>query len=293
MSKNRIITIIAFFIIIFFLFRHCVKVGISIIEAVSSSVLYPVLRVQNVLIVPIARWFEERAVMQDLKNNYAQLEKENKELYTENIALKALHLHAMETSELRNFNERYRLQKGCVAQILARHFSQTKQFFLVDAGSSQGIKKDMVALYGNTIIGKVEQVYPWYCRVCLITDADCKITATCFSAKALEKKGVLATEFAGTAAKWGSLARAGVSGIHEGCNDVTYTIMRYVSHLESVNVNDTVFSSGEGLVFPRGFALGTIVIARKGELFYDITVQPALDFKTLSYCTLISKEDIG
>ncbi len=62
--------------------------------------------------------------------------------------------------------------------------------------------------------------------------------------------------------------------------------------LESVAVNDVIISSGEGLVFPKGFALGTVVAADKGELFYDIMVKPALDFKTLQYCMLVAKEDV-
>ena len=68
--------------------------------------------------------------------------------------------------------------------------------------------------------------------------------------------------------------------------------MRYVSHLEAVNVGDDVFSSGEGLVFPKGFALGKVTAADKGDLFYTITIQPALDFQALRYCTLVAKEDI-
>ncbi len=143
-------------------------------------------------------------------------------------------------------------------------------------GSSQGIKKDMVALYCNAIVGRVTQVYPWYCKVCLVTDADCKIAALCLSSVALAKVG----------------PEKGVSGIHEGINDSLYTAMRYISHLESVNVADDVLSSGEGLIFPKGFALGKVVAADKGELFYTITIQPALNFHTLRYCTLIAKENI-
>jgi rod shape-determining protein MreC len=283
MSKNKVIIIAVFIIISFFIFRHCARAGVSILETVSSSILYPLLRVQNATLVPIAQWFDDRKTMHELRSNIAHLEKLNEELYAENSALKSLHLYESETRELRNFNKRYALEKGHLVQVLARHFSPTQQFFLVDAGSSQGIKKDMVALYGNTIVGRVDQVHPWYCKVCLITDADCKVAATCLSEKNLIKKGLSAI----------ALAKAGASGIHEGINDVKCTKVKYVSHLESVNVHDTVLSSGEGLVFPKGFALGKIETAEKGELFYEITVRLLLDLQNLHYCTLIAKEDIG
>jgi len=187
--------------------------------------------------------------------------------------------YADETDELRMFNKQYALQKGCVAQVLARHFSASNQFFLVDVGSAQGIKKDMVALYGNAIVGRVAEVYPWYCKVSLITDVDCKVAVLCAS-------------FSAQSRKTNKVALKGASGIHEGINNTTCTTLRHVSHLESIYVGDDVLSSGEGLVFPKGFLLGKVTTAEKGELFYTIFVQPSLDFQTLRYCTLIAKEDI-
>lgn len=246
--------------------RHCMRVGVSMAETISSSMLYPLLRVQHLIVEPIVSWMGRSVSIRELEATIEHMRKEREILCAENIALKALQLYAHETSELRAFNQKYALHNGCMVQILARHFSTSTQFFLVNAGSSQGIKKDMVAVYGNSVVGRVAEVYPWYCKVCLITDADCKIASTCF--------------------------KKAVSGIHEGLNDVTRTTMRYVSHLESVDLADTVLSSGEGLVFPKGFALGTIIAIDKGDLFYTITIQPTLDFQTLRYCTLIAKENI-
>jgi len=284
-QKNKVIVVIVFVIISFFIFRHCVNVGASVVGTISSSVLYPLLRIQQLIVVPIAGWFDRRTTVAGLEGHVQRLQEENEKLFAENIALKAMHDYAQETSELRNFNKRYTLRNGYIAQILARHFSSSYQFFLVDAGSCQGIKKDMVALYCNNIVGRVAEVYPWYCKVCLITDADCKVASSVAKTPAdtLTKKGLTAI----------ALAKVGASGIHEGVNDTTRTIMRYVSHLESVDVGDAVLSSGEGLVFPKGFALGKVVAADKGELFYTITIKPILDFNTLRYCTLISKEDVA
>ncbi len=275
MSKNKAIIAVIGAIISFFLVHHCVRVGVSAVEVVSSSVLYPLLRVQRAIIMPIAQGFNRRTTISELENKVAFLCAENEKLVAENIALQSLHSYAQETAQLRDFNKRYRLQEGCVGQVLVRHFSSTNQFFLVDAGTLQGIKKDMVALYGNSIVGKVVEVYPWYCKVSLITDADCKVCVHCLSGNAIMSNKL-----------------KGASGIHEGINSLETTAVRYVSHLESVDVGDLVISSGEGLIFPKGFGLGKIFAADKGELFYTVAVQPILDFQTLRYCTLIAKKDI-
>ncbi len=221
-------------------------------------------------------WFERRATIAELECAINKLRDENQKLFEENIALQSLQSYVHDTQELRDFNKRYALCDGHVAQILVRHFSSTDQFFLVDTGSAHGITKDMVALYGNCIVGKVVQVYPWYCKVSLVTDADCKICSLCLSSKALTKNDF----------------KKGASGIHEGNSNLVSTAVRYVSHLKSVEVGDLVISSGEGLIFPKGFALGKVISADKGELFYTIAVKPALDFQTLRYCTLIAKQDI-
>lgn len=280
MYKNRVVVIVILIIVSFFVFRHCTGVGASVVEAVSSCILYPFLRVQQSVVEPITTWFKRSATMRELEQTIENVQKERDAVFAENVALKALHHYADETSELRQFNKKYLSSCGHIAHVLARHFSPTNQFFLVDAGATQGIKKDMVALYCNAIVGRVTQVYPWYCKVCLITDADCKIAALCLSSLGSDKTGPKKS------------LKKSASGIHEGINDASHTTMRYVSHLESVKVGDDVLSSGEGLVFPKGFALGKVVALDKGELFYAITIQPSLNFQTLRYCTLVAKEDI-
>lgn len=286
-NKNKIIIIAVVSILSFFVFRQSLSLRVSMVETISSSVLYPLLRIQRAVIAPITQWFEHRTTMSELEHNLAQLRKTNEQLQGENNALRASHEYLYETDELRTFNKRYELCKGYTAQILARHLSSIEQFFLVDAGSDQGIEKDMVALYCNAIVGKVTQVYPWYCKVCLITDADCKVAATCVSiplvAKTLAEGKVMPDRY----------IKKGIHGIHEGCNDAGCSTVRYVSHLESVEVGDTVISSGEGLIFPKGFALGKVIDAHRGELFYNITVRPLLDLREVCYCVLVSKRDIS
>jgi rod shape-determining protein MreC len=264
--KNRVVAVVLFTIISFFVFRHCAFVGVSTVGALSSCLVYPFLRIQQCIIAPIKVWLGRRVTIQELEKIVELIQKENDVLVAENISLKAMRYYADETSELRDFNKRYMLKKGRIVHVLARHFSPNNQFFLMDAGSRHGIKKDMIAMYCNCIVGRVCEVYPWYCKIYLITDAECKVAAMC--------------------------EQTGASGIHEGLNDNTHTVLRHVSHLEKITSNSLVLSSGEGLIFPSGFALGKIASVRKGDLFYSIDVKPILDFNALSYCTLIAKDEI-
>jgi len=67
------------------------------------------------------------------------------------------------------------------------------------------------------------------------------------------------------------------SGIHQGANKGT-TDLSYISHLERIRVGDMVLSNGEGLIFPAGFAWGTIQSAQQGDLFYTVVVNLQLIF---------------
>ena len=228
------------------------------------------MRFQHAFVTSISTMFDRKKTIQELQQDIDALHKEREILVTENNMLRGLLHYADETKELRTFNKKYN-NKGIITQILVRHCSTDSQFFFVDAGSSQGVEKDMVAIYCNGIVGKVIEVYPWYCKICLITDSNCKIAAVCLPSH-------IKKEY-----------RSSTQGIHEGMN-AQYTALRYVSHLEKVNVGDKVFSSGQGLIFPQGFALGTIVAAEKEGLFYTITIDPSVNVQKLEYCMLIARE---
>lgn len=241
--------------------------GIFTIGTLSSCFLYPVLVIQKSIITPVYSWFDHRATMQDLYQKCEILQRERDELFAHHVAHQAMHNYWQGIQELHNFNKRYEQKKGQIAHVLARHLSQNNQFFLVDAGMHQGIEKDMVALYKNCLIGRVVEVFPWYCKVCLITDAECKVAVYCSS--------------------------TGVTGIHQGVNDSKKTAVHYVSHLDTVTIGDMIISSGDGLIFPSGFCLGVIKSIDKGDLFYTIDSELPIDFTMLQYCTLIAKSDVS
>lgn len=263
--KNSIVVSILFIISAFFVCRYCSLFGSSTVGVVSSCFLYPVLRIQKSLIEPMQQWVGNRTSFAQLQQKYAALHDERVQLIAENIALKSSNHYVRSTAELLTFKKRYEKTGERLVQVLARHLSADNQFFLVNAGSRQGVQKDMVALYGNCLLGRVAHVYPWYCKVYLITDSQCKVAAVC--------------------------TKTGATGIHEGLNNELNTALSHVSHLEKVEVGDTLISSGEGLVFPQGFGLGTIISAERGDLVYTITVKPLVDFNTVRYCTLLAKNE--
>ena len=233
-------------------------------ERVSSYIIYPFMRISSAIILPIQQWFYERALKRELLERHKQLCQEHADLRSAYIHCCAAQDIEDDTQELVTYNETSE-HKGHIAQIMMRHLSDQEHYYLVDAGSAHGIEPDMFALYKDCLVGRVTHVYPYYSKVVLITDPMCKVAVYCSETKC--------------------------SGIHEGLNVLSTTMLRHVSHLATVQEGDMVLSSGEGLIFPRGYALGTVTSYAHDGLLYTIRIKPLLDFDTLQYCVLARRGD--
>lgn len=232
-------------------------------DYLASYFAYPIITMQRVTVKPMMAFFNHKKNVQKLVSQVHELQLERDRLFMENIELHAtLDVHNS-IAELVEFKQRYEVEKAQLAQIIMKHISDEEQFILIDAGSNKGIEKDMVAVCNNCLVGKVSQVWPWYSKVVLITDSRCKV------------------------AVYGSENQA--VGIHQGCNQQDSCLLEHVSHLSTIDVGELVISSGQGMVFPRGFAVGTVATCNPGQLFHEVTVKPLVDINDIEYCYVVKK----
>lgn len=232
-------------------------------ERLSSYMIYPVMMVQQKIVAPIKIFFERKYSIEQLQQQLKTLQESREKLVAETISLRATLHYADDIQEVMEFKKNYENLHGTIVQILAKNISDQAHFILIDAGANKGITKDMVALYKNGLVGRVEEVYPLYSKVVLITDRTCKVAASC--------------------------AITHAHGIHEGCNDEHRCLLNRVSHLSAVQEQDMVLSSGEGLIFPRGFALGQVKSIVPEGLMYRVEVEPIFDIRTINYCFLMRR----
>jgi rod shape-determining protein MreC len=233
------------------------------LELFSSVILYPFLVVERKLIGPINIWWHNYKVYRELKDTLERYKQNNEELQAQIIELQAIGSYKQATKELTDFAKRYSTSNTILAQVLLRNLDEHAHFFLINAGVIQNVTHDMIVVYKNCLVGRISEVYTYHSKVVLITDVSCKIAAYCAANR--------------------------VQGIHEGTNTVTATRLAFVNHLETIQDRDLILSSGEGLVFPQGFALGRIKTYKPDGLYYSITLEPLLDFTTLDYCFIMQK----
>ncbi len=235
----------------------------ALFDTISSYVMYPILVVQKNVVTPIKYYFSKKKTLRECYEVITCLRAERDELLAQNVQLHAMISYEQDIQELIMFKKQYQEAQGIVAQVLVKHFSDHSHYYLIDKGSNAGIKSDMVAVYKNCLLGKIVEVFPQYSKVLLITDRLCKVAAYCPHTKA--------------------------TGIHEGNNQENISGLKYVSHLAQVEPDDLVLSSGDGLVFPRGFALGKIKKCNPEGLFYDVSVDIVCDLRAIQYCFIVQK----
>ena len=199
-------------------------------------------------------------IILQLNNTNQQLEQKLALLLQENIALKATNKYLEDISELLEFKKQYNFTHAIPAQIIFKNFSSAEQFFYLNRGAQHGVSLNMVAFYDNCIIGRVSAVYPTYSKLILITDKSCKIAAYCSQSR--------------------------VAGVFHGLNNIKQATLKHVHHMFELINGDLVLSSGEGLIFPQGFAIGVIKEFSCQGVDYDVLIEPVIELDKLKYCLL-------
>ena len=151
-----------------------------------------------------------------------------------------------------------RVGRIMLARIVDRRFSPLDNMLVINAGSRDGIEKDMAVLSPDGLVGRVTAVSENYARVMPVINKDFKVSVVSDSSSTL---GVLA---------W------------KGGND-------YMAHLENVpsssrlKVGERLTTSDHSTFAVRGIPVGRVVRISGSKLFSDIDVRLSVDFPSLSY----------
>jgi rod shape-determining protein MreC len=261
-EKNIILSSFITVVIVFFLSHRLFVKTPGRLETVASYCAYPAMLVQNSIMRPFKKRSQKNNNIALLQNEVQVLKQKQEALQSKIIELEASKEFVQKTKELIKFKERYESANAQLCQVIMRRFNQKEQVLFVNAGSRDGIIPDMVAVYKNSIVGKVTEVFPHYSKVVTITDSQCKIAVYC--------------------------ARSKTEGIYEGVNNQLFGNLAHVDRLKKIFEHEKIYSSGQGTVFPKGFLVGEIESFEPSGLYYAIKIKPALNITELEYCYLIS-----
>jgi len=260
---RHFITQCLLFLFLVFIINRVFFYSPSAVESTSSYIVYPFLRTYQVLINPFVQWQEHRKNVKELQETISGLEAQCTVLEGENIELKVSGALYQDIAELIEFRQRYQVQDVVLGHVLIKNLQAQEHCMFINCGADKNIQSNMVAVHKNCLVGRVVEVYPWYCKILLITDQWNKIAAI--------------TE------------RTKVKGIYEGKNSAQASLS-YVQHFSLPELDELVFSTGEGLIYPQGFCLGKISEIIQGDIYHSVSITPILDFDSLEYVYIIRQQ---
>lgn len=147
------------------------------------------------------------------------------------------------------------------AQVIGSNPGASRLTVLLNRGREAGLEPNQPVITPDGVVGKVIAAYPGAAQVLLITD---------------EKSGVGAM-----------VADTRLLGVVKGTGGSTCRL-DYIPNQETVEVGAEVITSGQDQIFPKGLPLGWVRSVRRGELFLEITVEPAARLTRLEHVLVLA-----
>jgi rod shape-determining protein MreC len=150
------------------------------------------------------------------------------------------------------------------AEVISNSVNRQKNFFTVNKGTRQGMHADMAVTSENNVAGKIVGCSENYSVAMSLLNLDFKLSAR------IKTNGY-----------FGSLSWNG--------RDYRYAELSEIPQHVSVNLGDTIETTGYSAIFPEGVYIGTVSDYEKiGGDFYNISILLATDFKRLRFVDIIS-----
>ena len=199
---------------------------------------------------------------------------ENKDLKDENAAIKQ---QIIEFDQYKQENENLKSTLGIKTQnptytavpakITARDPSELFYAFTLDKGSDDGVAKKNVVITNEGLVGMVTDVQPKYCTVTSMLDPKLSVGAT---TSASSNTGVLTGDISLLEQKKAK--------------------MIYVSRNHTMNIGDTVVTSGNQNTLPKNIIIGKVdsIDLESDGLSMTAIITPSVDAETVKQVQIIT-----
>jgi rod shape-determining protein MreC len=199
--------------------------------------------------------------------SYLSLREVNKSIAAENAALKNSieRLIRSEKSEFISVSDSAHNQQytHTSAEVIDNSVNRQKNFFTVNKGYLQGVRVDMAVVSVDGVAGKIVGCSQNFSIAMSLLNLDFKLSAR------IKSNGY-----------FGSLSWDG--------RDYSKAILGEIPQHVSVNVGDTIETTGYSAIFPEGIMVGIVSdFEKKGGDFYRINVLLSTDFKKLHFVDVI------
>jgi rod shape-determining protein MreC len=272
-SKYKILVIIGIIIAILIIFSITLKNNRTS-NKFESLIKDSVVEIQKIVYWP----FNYISNYIDSLKEFKNIKKENDLLKSsidrvDSIEAENVELHRQLEAMQKELNITYSLTDYSYlnATVISRNTNYWYNTITIDKGTHSGVEPEMVVINASGLIGKVVNVTAFSADVRLITTSDTnnKISVSIIND---EKK---------------------INGL---INNYDYNKkvleVEGISNTEEVMIDDIVYTSGLGGVFPSGILIGTVssITTDSYDLAKIINVKSSVDFDDINYVTILKRK---
>ena len=148
--------------------------------------------------------------------------------------------------------------KFIMARVVYRKFSDRDNMLLINAGRSDGIKKEMTVLTPEGLVGRVSTVSEHFAKVMPLINSDFKVSVVSSESNSM---GLLS---------W--------NGGNESIAQV-----EHIPISSKLKLHEQIVTSDFSTFAIRGIPVGKVVRIQPDKLFYTVEVRLAVDFSSLTH----------
>lgn len=258
--KVYIAVVCIFFLLL--IFKGAINHGVELVSYVVFPIQKKIYEIGDYIkrtkeaILSYQEILEENQVLKNEQIKYDILLSYNEKILEENRRLQEI----LKIKEEKNLNLK-------VAKVNFRNPSNLYTRFYINLGKKDGVKKNMIVLSGETLIGKVGRVYENYSIVDMITSEN-------FNVSALTENQML--------------------GIIKGSDEEDGTLYFEANTFQNnIEIGEKIYTSGISEIYPKGLYIGKVseIDEDNGELFRSIKVKNDIDILNMMEVLILMPED--
>jgi len=255
-ALGTIITVIILIVLV--VLTNVNRDNLSYAEGFATSIIMPIQNAFTMLKHKVTGDTEFFTNLDTLKKENEELKKRNEELETQVRELEVLKAENSKLQEYANLTEKYQEYETIPAYVIDRDVSNYSSNIVINAGSKQGIEKNMTVIADKGLVGHVISVTENSAKVQVIVDSASSVSA------------MISTSEESIICK-GSV------------EDDRNLNASYISTSAELLVGDSVVTSGIGGIYPKGITIGTIkqIINTQNITDRYAIVETAVDFSKL------------
>lgn len=261
-KRRKVYIAVACISFLLLIFKGAINHGVELVSYVVFPIQKKIYEIGDYIkrtkeaIVSYQEILEENQVLKNEQIKYDILLSYNEKILEENRRLQEI----LKIKEEKNLNLR-------VTKVNFRNPSNLYTRFYINLGKKDGVKKNMIVLSGETLIGKVGRVYENYSIVDMITSENFNVSA---------------------------LTESQMLGIVKGSDEEDGTLYFEANTFQNnIEIGEKIYTSGISEIYPKGLYIGKVseIDEDNGELFRSIKVKNDIDILSMMEVLILMPED--